>query len=48
MTAILAPVRMLEDQVAALVAQNDILAGDPGAPFLPVATRGCAAGIRKG
>ena len=30
MTAIFAPVRMIEDQLAALVARNGIFAGDPG------------------
>ena len=30
MTAIFAPIRMIEDQLAALVARNSIFAGDPG------------------
>ena len=30
MTAIFAPIRMIEDQLAALVARNGIFAGDPG------------------
>ena len=40
MTAIFAPIRMIEDQLAALVARNGIFAGDPGAPTLSAATRG--------
>ena len=44
MTAIFAPIRMIEDQLAALVARNGIdeaslFAGDPGAPILSAATR---------
>ena len=30
MTAIFAPIRMIEDQFAALVARNGMFAGDPG------------------
>ena len=39
MTAIFAPIRMIEDQLAALVTRNGIFAGDPGAPILSAATR---------
>ena len=39
MTAIFAPIRMIEDQLAALVARNGIVAGDPGAPILSAAMR---------
>ena len=39
MTAIFAPIRMIEDQLAGLVARNGILAGDPSAPILSAATR---------
>ena len=42
MTAIFAPIRMIEDQLAALVARNGIFSGDPGdpgAPILSAATR---------
>ena len=39
MTAIFAPIRMIEDQLAALGARNGILAGDPGAPILSPATQ---------
>ena len=39
MTAIFAPIRMIEEQVAPLVARNGIIAGDPGAPILSAATR---------
>ena len=39
MTAIFAPIRMIEDQLAALVARNGIFAGDPGAPIVSAATR---------
>ena len=36
MTAIFAPIRMIEDQLAALVARNGIFAGDPGDPGAPI------------
>ncbi|MCY4554925.1 MAG: hypothetical protein OXF79_00760 [Chloroflexi bacterium] len=39
MTAIFAPIRMIEDQLAALVTRNAVLAGAPGVPILSAATR---------
>ncbi|MCY4397230.1 MAG: hypothetical protein OXC10_19065 [Rhodospirillaceae bacterium] len=39
MTAIFVPIRMIEDQLAALVARNGTLPGNPGAPILSAATR---------
>ena len=42
MTAIFAPIRMIEGQLAAMVARNGILPAiraDPGAPILSAATR---------
>ena len=40
MTAIFAPIRMIEDQLAASVARDGIFfAGDPGARILSAATR---------
>ena len=39
MTAIFAPIRMIDDQLAALVARNGMFAGNPGAPILSAATR---------
>ncbi len=39
MTAIVAPIRMIEDQLPALVTRNDTLAGDPGTPVLSATTR---------
>ena len=39
MTAIFAPIRTIEDQLAALVTRNGIFADDPGAPILSAATR---------
>ena len=38
MTAIFAPIRMIEDQLAALVVRNGILADDLGAPILSAPT----------
>ena len=39
MTAIFAPIRIIEDQLAALVRGMALFAGDPGTPILSAATR---------
>ena len=39
MTAVVAPIWMIEDQLAALVARNGNFAVDSGAPILSAATR---------
>ena len=46
-TAIFAPIRMIEDQLAALVARNGIVAGDPGAPILSAAIPPCRSAGRQ-